>query len=357
MKSLQELLASDWGSIRIGNKVYSVRLFVTVAGAALWFGSMLVKTGTAGIVSIWTSFLFLGPLVAIGSATRTVTLRQLISLCFLGGFMMGAAVIVINAVMPTTITRNVMVPPLEETFKIAPVLFLLWRWRVGRLWTLAATDVLLLAAASGTGFGVVEDAYIRHRFGWPAHLDWLPIVQMTGGRVIAGHAIWTALAGATIGLALLFRSRRILALLLGVSGFALAIFDHVADNLGAYEGSRNPNTLASIMNRIGAHGYLVLYLFLVVALVVLAADLYVVSVALPDLPELKPPSRWLGFRAKWSFSLPKRAFAHAVFQYRQSTGPGRAEAICSAMQLDAWFQKIHFLDAQAPSPPAAAKAV
>src|SRR5712691_3988761 len=129
LKMLQQLLISDWGQVRIGNKNYPVRLVVTVAGATLWLGSMLVETDTGGIVAIWTNLLFLVPLVAICSATRTVTLRELVSLCFIGGFMMGV-VLLVGPVNPTTSVEKFFMPPLlEESCKIAPVLFLLWRWR------------------------------------------------------------------------------------------------------------------------------------------------------------------------------------------------------------------------------------
>lgn len=352
MGIFEKFLSSDWGQVRIGNNDYSVRLLVTIAGAALWLGTMLVETGTGAIVAIWTNLLFLVPLVAIGSLSRTVTLRQLVLLVFIGGFMMGVALLVIDTVMPTTSVRAFLVPPLEESCKIAPVLFLLWRWRKSRLWTLAATDVLLMAACSGTGFGLVEDAYIRYRFGWPAQLDWLPVTEITGGRIIAGHAIWTALAGVTIGLAVLLRSRRRLAWPVGVSGFALSIFDHISNNFGI----GNRDLLARFMNGVSADGYLVLYLFFIGVLVVLAADLYIVHVALPGLPEFKAPGRLRDFRARWAFSVQKRALAHAVFNYRHSSGLERAEAITIATRLDAWFQNVRYVYEKVPSSPITASA-
>jgi RsiW-degrading membrane proteinase PrsW (M82 family) len=312
MNAIQNFLTSDWGQVKIAKRSHPVRLLVGVAGAAVWLGSMLAKTGTGGIAAIWTNLLFLLPLVAICSATRTVTLRQLLSLLFLGGFMMGVALFVINTIAPATTARAFIVPVIEESSKVAPVLFLLWRWRESRIWRLAASDVLLMAAASGAGFGVVEDAYIRHRFGWPAQLDWLPIAEITGGRLIAGHAIWTALAGVSIGLAILFCSRWRMALPVGGSGFVLSLFDHISNNYGVGRG----NSLATFLNGIGAHGYLVLYMFFSGVLVVLAADSYVVRVMRPHLPELKYPGGMQDFRAKWLLSVRKRALAHAAFQNR-----------------------------------------
>jgi RsiW-degrading membrane proteinase PrsW (M82 family) len=327
MKTLQQLLASDWGQVGIGKRSYPARLLVVVAGATLWLGSMLVETGTGGIVAIWTNLLFLVPLVAIGSATRTVTLRQLLSVVFLGGFMMSVALFVINTIAPATAARAFIVPIIEESSKITPVLLLLWLWRKSRIWSLAATDVLLMAAASGAGFGLVEDAYIRHRFGWPAQLDWLPVTELTGGRIIAGHAIWTALAGVTIGLAILLRSPRRIALVVGVSGFVLSLLDHIANNYGV----RTGDSLATFMNGIGAHGYLVLYLFLTGVLVVVAADLYVVHLMRPRLPARHSPAGSQDLRGKWFVPVRERALAHVAFQNRHSSRMGQAKATGAAV--------------------------
>ena len=52
-----------------------------------------------------------------------------------------------------------------------------------------------MGATCGAGFGVVEDAYIRSRFGWGAQLDWLPATELSGDRLIAGHAMWTGWRG------------------------------------------------------------------------------------------------------------------------------------------------------------------
>lgn len=345
MGPLERFLTSDWGEVRIGNNIYSVRLLATIAGATLWLGTMLVETGTSGIAAIWTNLLFLLPLVAISSASRTLTIRQLVSLCFLGGFMMAVALLVIDIFMPTSAARDFLVPSLEESCKIAPVLFLLWRWRKSRLWTLAATDVLLMAACSGTGFGVVEDAYIRHNLGWPAQIGWLPVTEISGGRLIVGHGIWSAFAGITIGLGLLFRKRRRTTWSLGASGFVLSIFDHISNNLGVH----HPGQLAVFLNSFDAQGYLVYYLFLTGVTVVLTADLYIVHVALPQLPEFTAPCQLTDLRAKWEFSVQKRALAHAIFNYRQSAGLERAEGICMATLLDGWFQNVRSVCEQHPS--------
>lgn len=332
MSAWQWLSRGDWGRVRLGRRTYPARMVVTVAGAAIWLGLMLTETGRGGITAIWTNLLFLVPLLVLCRGTCTVSTRQLIALCLIGAFMMGVALIVINAVAPVTAGRAFVVPVIEESSKIAPVLFLLWRWRAARIWTLAATDVLLMAAACGAGFGVVEDAYIRSRFGWPDQLGWLPVTEITGGRIIAGHAIWTALAGLMIGLGLMLRQRRPVAIAVAGSGFLLSLFDHMANNYGTTARG------GLVMDTVAQHGYLVIVVFIVAVPLALAADLLISRTALPDLPELVQPSGLRDARARRTFSVRRRAMAHAVFHYRHSAGLPRAQAICTAAALDAWFQ-------------------
>src|ERR1700730_1017962 len=157
-------LSGTWGTISWHGHHFSGRQLVAWAGAAFWLLVMIVSYGTGGIVALWTALVFMVALIVLTSATRTVSIRQVTSLFLLGGFTMGL-VYVVAQFIPHTPLRAFMVPPMEETFKIAPVLFVLWRGRNSTTWTLGVTDVMLLAAASGVGFGMVADAYIRHTRG------------------------------------------------------------------------------------------------------------------------------------------------------------------------------------------------
>jgi RsiW-degrading membrane proteinase PrsW (M82 family) len=65
----------------------------------------------------------------------------------------------------------------------------------------------LLAVACGAGFGLVEDAYIRHAAAWGQTIAVLPLTEVNGDRLVVGHAIWTAAAGGTLGIALLLLGR------------------------------------------------------------------------------------------------------------------------------------------------------
>jgi hypothetical protein len=225
---------------------------------------------------------------------------------------------------------------MEEMFKIAPVLFVLWRGRRSTTWTLGVTDLTLMAAASGVGFGMVEDAYIRHNHGWPAHIDWLPLTEITGGRLIVGHGIWTALAGITLGLALLLRSRRGLAIGLGASGFLWSVLDHIANNFGV--GQRG--ALATFLNGITGQGWVTFYLFVVGVAIAVGFDLYIIHVQLPKFPEFKLPrlqNGVSGLRRLWAFLVGRRALAYVLFRYRRASGLARAKLACSGAVLDQYL--------------------
>jgi RsiW-degrading membrane proteinase PrsW (M82 family) len=344
MNPLQWLARGDLGTVRVGRTTCPARLLVTAAGIALWLGLMIAETGNGGITAIWTNLLFLVPLALACSRTRTVSTRQLVSFCLFGGFMMGCALVVINAVAPESTIRSFIVPPIEETAKIAPVLFVLWRWRKSRIWTLAVTDVLLMAAASGTGFAVVEDAYIRSRFGWQGQWSWLPVTEFAGGRIIAGHAIWTALAGLMIGLGLLLRRIPPLAIAVGASGYLLSLLDHISNNYDATAGG------GTAMDAIVHHGYLVLWVFLIGVPLALAADWLIGQTAIPDLPELRQPGVLANARARQAYDVRMRQLAHALYHSRQSSGLTRARAIGTAAALDAWFQSKRLAMEPAASP-------
>lgn len=329
----------SWGSITWQAHRFTGRELVAMGGAAFWLIMMLAYTGAEGLVALWTALVFLASLVVLTSATRTVSIRKVISLFLLGGFTMGLAHFVAQFLNHSAL-RDFTVPTMEEMFKIAPVLFVLWRGRRSTTWTLGVTDVMLLATASGVGFGMVEDAYIRHNHGWPGHIDWLPLTEITGGRLIVGHGIWTALAGITLGLALLLRSRRELAIGLGVSGFLWSTLDHIANNFGV--GQRG--ALANFLNGITEQGWFTFYLFVVGVVIAIGFDLYMIHVQLPKFPEFKLPrlqAGLSGLKTMWAFLVDRRALAYVLFRYRQASGNVRAELACFGAVLDLYLINRH----------------
>jgi len=311
-----------WGMNNLRERLFSIRPIVGISGAALWLGLMAIKTGADGIVALRNVLFFLVPLYLLCSVTRTVSLRRLATFFFSGGFMMGVALLGANIFKIfepdlTAASRQFAIPFMEEALKLAPLLFFLWRWRKSTTWTISATDVLLMAAACGAGFGLVEEAYSRHLSGWSAELNWLPLTEIAGGRLISGNAIWTALAGLTIGLGLLFRDRGGIALAVTSSGFLWVTLDHAANN---YAVGRH-NGLVKVLNTVTANGYLTISFFIAGLLVALAADFYIAYFTLPRFREFSLPKEGKGLKASWLFFMDKRALAFAYHRYKRASGP------------------------------------
>jgi RsiW-degrading membrane proteinase PrsW (M82 family) len=157
--------ARSW-AVALGAHRVTVRLLVFWGGIAFWIGSLILRTGTNGIGALWASLLFVAAVAIITSATRTITLQRVAVLYCLGGTMMGVGWLISVAFHtlvpdPDAVSAQFFVPMVEESIKLAPVVFIAWRQRETRLWTMGASDFLLMGPASGAGFGLVEEAHIR----------------------------------------------------------------------------------------------------------------------------------------------------------------------------------------------------
>jgi hypothetical protein len=229
---------------------------------------------------------------------------------------------------PDAVSRQFFVPFMEESLKLAPVAFMLWRGRRSRTWSIAASDIMLLGAASGAGFGLVEEAFFHHRYGPTRAVALFPLTRINGATLTVGHGTWTALAGATLGLALLWRPRRPLRYLLAGSGLLWSIIDHSHHNYGIDRSGIS----VDLFNFVTGHGWLSLDFFVIALIAVLAADLNVIHRVLPPLPELKTPlanllSPGKGVLSTWEFLLTKRALAFVTFRYKQAPPPVRSSQL------------------------------
>ncbi|HXX99328.1 MAG TPA: PrsW family glutamic-type intramembrane protease [Candidatus Limnocylindrales bacterium] len=319
---MQAVIETDpKASVAIGGRRISVRTLIFLAGITFWIGNTILNTGSAGIAALWSSLLFLAEIIILTSATRTIHLNQVPAFYCWGGVMLTLvwlAGYAFTIVEPDkgALSWNFFAPFMEESLKLAPVAFFLWRQRRARLWSMAASDLLLLAAASGAGFGLVEDAFIQHKFGLWHAVNWLPTTAVLGGSLTVGHQTWTSLAGATLGLALLWRPRKPFVYLLGASGFLWSMLDHFGNNIVV----GRSGFLLDFLTFIRSHGWLSLYLFWIALVVVIASDLNAIHRALPPLPELKTPFADLftnRARPIWEFLLTKRALAFVALHYRQ----------------------------------------
>lgn len=304
-----------------------MRLLVALGGAALWLLTMLVETGGDAFAALWANVVYLAVLFAIASLTRTMPLRWLVALFFSGAAMMSVTWVV--AEIFETVTgdatspmRDVFIPTVEEVLKLVPVLGLLWWSRRAGTWALGATDVLLMGAASGAGFAVVEDAFLRDIFGWADSIAWLPPAEDTANRVIVGHSWWTLVAAATIGLALLIRHRHLLALVVAPIGLVLSTLDHIANNYAAHQ----LNDLADTLTSTQFDGRLTLYAGAALVVGVVVADAFVLRLPLPGdvtVPDSPPSASALD---RWRFLLDSRAWRFATYQAGRAQGEGAKQA-------------------------------
>lgn len=320
-----------WGSVRFGGFRLTGRTAVMIIGAALWLFITISKTGGGGITATWTSMLFVAELTLLTGLTRSLRTRSIVRAFLIGGFMMTLAIAasMVFQVFVSDIyspVRDVFVPLMEEAFKIAPVVFVLWRWRDTRGWSLGATDVLVLAVACGAGFGLVEDAYIRHAAEWGQTIALLPLTEVNGDRLVVGHAIWTAAAGGTLGIALLLLGRTARGWALGSIGFVIAALTHMANNLTA----DGHGGLTNAIDKITMKGHLVFWVFILVVVGSIAIDLLVTRVKLPKADELKPPpvgSDLEALRARSAFDRERRALAFAAFRFDRGSESARERSV------------------------------
>lgn len=123
---------SGLGTISIVGRRIPLRMCLFWGGVTFWIGNMIVHTGASGIAELRASLFFVAELVVITSVTRTVDLDRVASVYCLGGAMMGVMYLisgVFTAFVPSpdAVSRQFVVPILEESLKLAPVIFILWR--------------------------------------------------------------------------------------------------------------------------------------------------------------------------------------------------------------------------------------
>jgi RsiW-degrading membrane proteinase PrsW (M82 family) len=319
----------------VGPVRVSGRTAVAVIGALVWLLPLVIATGGEGLVALITNVLMVAILVVVGSATRSITVRRVASMFFYGGFMVIGIMLVALVFDPTGPNAETVIPFFEELLKLVPVAAVLWAGRNGRTWSLGATDVLLMAAACGAGFAVLEDAHIRENAGWAGSLPLLPSTEVRlGGGVILGHALWTALAGAGLGIALHYRSRPAIAIPAALGTFVVALLDHIGLNSGS-----------EVLGTLTMDGYLSLVLFLAGLGACLALDLGVLRGLKRRPAELSSPEMGrdlAGLRGRWGFELDKRALLYAAHQHARARESARdrprAVTIAHADAVLAWHR-------------------
>lgn len=351
---------STWGTVPLGTSRVQVRHIVLYIGIAAWLLPTMVVTGIQGIVWFAFNIAFVLILAILTSACRSVSIQRLGTCFFAGGLVMGLTMLVCMPLVPligNSPIRPFVTVPLEECFKLLPLLLLLWRGRSFSTWTLGATDILLMGACIGAGFAFVEDAY-AHSANHAALNNlsvWLPSSELINGRVISGHGIWTGLAAATIGLAWLFRHIGKAWFGVAAVGLAISIVDHLALNYNQTPGAFQWG--ASFFNFVSANGALPLVLFLLSLLLSMTVDLFVQLRSLPSAKEFKLPTRKdrkESLQSLWDCVLDLRRLAYAHFRYKHLPEDSRGPALSLTVALLA-KRLINRYSAGAPEPVLSAK--
>ena len=314
---------NSWGTVPFGTSRLQVRHIVLWLGVALWLVPTLLVTGIQGIAWFAFNLAFVLILTIIATPFRSITIQKIGTFFFAGGLTMGLTVLACLPLMKllgASPLRPFITVPLEEIFKLVPLLFLLWRGRKFSSFTLGATDILLMGAITGAGFAFVEDAYAHAaNHATLNNLSvWLPSSELINGRIVSGHAIWTGLAAATIGLGWLFRHLgKVFLLVTCCLGLVISTTDHLALNYNQTAGALPWG--ASFFNLISVSGWLPLVLFLLCLAASLGADFFVQLRSLPSAKEFKLPARKGrkdSLESLWDSVLDLRRLAYAHFRYK-----------------------------------------
>lgn len=327
-----------WGTVAMGTARIQIRHIVLWLGMALWLLPTLCFTGVHGIAWFAFNISFLIILVTVATTVRAVPLHKLAISFFSGGLAMGIclgiALPLVKVLGDNFPLRYFITVPMEEWAKLLVVLLILWRGRKFSSWTLGATDILLLGAAAGAGFGFMEDSF-SHALQKSALNNLsvlLPASELVEGRIIAGHAVWTGLAAGTIGIATHFRHKKAVFIPCLVLGPVITILDHLALNHSRYPAA--PAWTQAIFNTLAANGYLALGLFILTLIAAILVDLAVMARSLPKAKEFSIPTRLNRkepLTALWDCVLDLRRLNYAYNRFSHYENPPGALALTVAI--------------------------
>jgi RsiW-degrading membrane proteinase PrsW (M82 family) len=315
---------ATWGTIPVGEGRVQIRHVALWFGIALWLLPTFIMTGVHGIAWLAFNVAFLVILIAATGTVRSISLHKLAICFFAGGLATGIdlaiSVPLVRALGETFALRHFITVPLEELIKLGAVGFILFRGRKFSTWTLGATDLLLMGAAVGAGFAFVEDSF-SHALQKSALSNLsvlIPASEFVNGRIISGHAVWTALAAGTLGIALHFRRKKRLAIPLALLGFSVATLDHLALNYNNFPGA--VGWAQNLFNTLAANGYIALALFALVLFADVITDTLLMIKNLPAAKEFKFPTRkerQESLLSLWDCIIDLRRLNYAYFRYRQ----------------------------------------
>lgn len=183
----------------------------------------LLVAGIAAPGATWLELQFLGLVIGVTLATRSMGARYAVSALALGlgvttTLIVGAGHAATAAGIDTTegIGNWGVIPVMEEAVKLAPVAVIVWLYARRRRFEPNPSDLLMLGCAAGAGFAIVENYQLvlnssgiardmARQYG--PHIGPIYLVPAWGSAGYVGHAAATGLICAGYGLGLEMRAR------------------------------------------------------------------------------------------------------------------------------------------------------
>lgn len=224
----------QWPATRPERSRSQTAVGVAVLVALLRFPTFVDGEWATLFAHVRASGFVLGWMLLLSTVTRTTTPREILAAWLSGVFVAGAAVDGLGALLEDSFSPNLftsgVVPVLEESFKLAPMLifvFVSTRRRRGY----GAFDLALLGAATGGGFAMYEDMLWGRRFLAGIDGGWSNLVPtvLKDPLFVAGHLAWSAAIACGVGLLIVHR-RAMISWVAGPLLIAVPTLDHAAIN-------------------------------------------------------------------------------------------------------------------------------
>ncbi|MBA3855597.1 MAG: hypothetical protein C0507_01690 [Cyanobacteria bacterium PR.3.49] len=330
---------------RQGVKPWSVRLLFIYLGMGFFVFMAWWQVGPNILSAIAFNLAVLGVLAILSTFTRTLVLRRMLSLFMWGAFMTGVAVLASRIIVKAFAFAGnggieIVMAMLEESIKLLPLIVLLIAGRKFSTFTMGMTDFILAGAALGAGFSCLEYAAAHPHSAAYGQLAWLPTAEITNGRMISGHLIWSSLAAAGIGFGFFFKTNLKVAAIGAIIGLSVCMLDHAAYNYSVV----SQDWLSSILNALALNGYLAFGLWVASLLIALVVDLRILLKAVPQFTEFKVPKGLEGLdglMAMWDFIIDRRRLAYSLHHYANAPEKLRKDAAVTSSLLAQTLINFH----------------
>jgi protease prsW family protein len=285
---------SGWQLVALVGAVLCLLLILSQASFFLRPGPIEVLRGLAHHLFV------IALLLVITLGTRTVSVASLGLFWLVGVFPVVFLAMVLQwlpaellGTGPRSPVSTVVVPILDTAVYLVPVA-VYYAIAIRAKLQPAASDGLLIGFAVGAGYAFFEDAVIGDILlsgdGWFAAQPWslfAPTISEVGDSISLNHALWAALGGLSLGVAVMLRHRRY-AWLIAVIGPMLIVLNHavvnVISNSFSVGGRGGLDPLAAIADLLTLGGVLPLLVVYIGAMAVALLEYRILASVSPRWP-------------------------------------------------------------------------